>query len=332
MSDTPRFSIIVPAYNVADYLEECLRSVAAQSGRDWECLVVDDGSTDGATGPLADRLAAELPGVRALHRENGGLSAARNTGLAAAAGEWVLFMDGDDRMAPGLLAALRADLDRDPDWDWLVGRYLRWLPDGRLEPHGGLSLTPGPCTGTYGERLARLYAAGHWSVWKYCLRRSFLQRQGLTFWEEVRWAEDIGFDLALLAAGPRMRFVDHIFTHYRESRPGSLLNDAKNLPRRFEALGATWCRVQGLQAAGRLDAAAFGAARDALADMFWPQARTAAVPSAAVRAACLPGIRALRPLYPYGREVRSRRSWRIFQRLLRTAGPRLTLWLVSRGR
>ena len=69
MSDTPRFSIIVPAYNVADYLEECLRSVAAQSGRDWECLVVDDGSTDGATGPLADRLAAELPGVRALHRE-----------------------------------------------------------------------------------------------------------------------------------------------------------------------------------------------------------------------------------------------------------------------
>ena len=62
MSDTPRFSIIVPAYNVADYLEECLRSVAAQSGRDWECLVVDDGSTDGATGPLADRLAAELPG------------------------------------------------------------------------------------------------------------------------------------------------------------------------------------------------------------------------------------------------------------------------------
>ena len=132
MSDTPRFSIIVPAYNVADYLEECLRSVAAQSGRDWECLVVDDGSTDGATGELADRLAAELPGVRALHRENGGLSAARNTGLAAAAGEWVLFMDGDDRMAPGLLAALRADLDRDPDWDWLVGRYLRWLPDGRL--------------------------------------------------------------------------------------------------------------------------------------------------------------------------------------------------------
>ena len=103
------------------------------------------------------------------------------------------------------------------------------------------------------------------------------------------------------------------------------------------ARGSSWGgelgeEEQGLQAAGRLDAAAFGAARDALADMFWPQARTAAVPSAAVRAACLPGIRALRPLYPYGREVRSRRSWRIFQRLLRTAGPRLTLWLVSRGR
>lgn len=326
----PRFSIIVPAYNVAGYLETCVRSVAAQSGADWECLVVDDGSTDGATGALADRLAAELPGVTALHRPNGGLSAARNTGLDAAAGEWVLYLDGDDRMAPGLLDALRAELDRDDACDWLVGRYLRWLPDGRLEPHGGLTLTPGPVTGGYADRLARLYAAGHWSVWKYCLRRSFLEQHGLRFWEEVRWAEDIGYDLALLAAGPRMRFVDILFTHYRESRPDSLLNDARNLPRRFEALAATWRRVQGLQAGGALDPAAFAAARDAVADMFWPQARTAAVPDKALRAACLPGLEALRPLYPYGREVRTRRSWWLYQRLFCTLGPRAALWLTSR--
>ena len=82
---TPTFSVIVPAYNVKAYLAECVASVAAQGGTDWECLVVDDGSTDG-TDTLADELAAQNPGVRALHRENGGLSAARNTGLVAAKG------------------------------------------------------------------------------------------------------------------------------------------------------------------------------------------------------------------------------------------------------
>ena len=79
----PRFSIIVPVYNVQNYLAACVKSVAEQAGeRDWECILVDDGSTD-LSGQLCDALAAEIPGLRVIHRENGGLAAARNTGLQA---------------------------------------------------------------------------------------------------------------------------------------------------------------------------------------------------------------------------------------------------------
>ena len=101
----PRFSIIVPVYNVQNYLAACVKSVAEQAGeRDWECILVDDGSTD-MSGAMCDAFAAEIPGMQVVHRENGGLAAARNTGLKHAQGEWVLFLDSDDAMAPGLLAA-----------------------------------------------------------------------------------------------------------------------------------------------------------------------------------------------------------------------------------
>ena len=84
----PRFSIIVPVYNVQNYLAACVKSVAEQAGeRDWECILVDDGSTD-MSGTMCDAFAAEIPGMQVVHRENGGLAAARNTGLKHAQGEW----------------------------------------------------------------------------------------------------------------------------------------------------------------------------------------------------------------------------------------------------
>ena len=128
----PQFSIIVPVYNVQNYLAACVKSVAEQPGpRDWECILVDDGSTD-ASGQICDVLAAEIPGLRVLHQQNGGLANARNTGLAAAKGEWVLFLDSDDAMAPGLLETLRRELAAHPDFDWFIGKHLEWQPDGTL--------------------------------------------------------------------------------------------------------------------------------------------------------------------------------------------------------
>lgn len=327
----PRFSIIVPVYNVQNYLAACVKSVAEQTGeRDWECILVDDGSTD-MSGAMCDVFAAEIPGMQAVHRENGGLAAARNTGLKHAQGEWVLFLDSDDAMAPGLLAALRTELAAHPEYDWFIGRHLEWQPDGSLTEHAGLHLVPGLFDSSdYAARLKALYGAGHWSVWKYCIRRSFLTESGVKFLPDCVWAEDWPFDLELLTKCERLYFLDVVFTYYRVGRQGSLLTDAKNLPKRFKGLAAAQRRLAKLSASGAVDAETYAVMENAAADVFWPQARTAAVKDAAIRKACLPYIQQLRPLYACGTEVKTRRDWRVFQWMMQTFGPKFTLWAASR--
>lgn len=91
----PFFSIVVPVYNVAPYLRECLNSVLAQTFADWECLCVDDGSTD-ESGAILDEYAKKDHRFRVFHKKNGGVSAARNLALDNVKGEWIGFLDGDD--------------------------------------------------------------------------------------------------------------------------------------------------------------------------------------------------------------------------------------------
>lgn len=326
----PQFSIIVPVYNVQNYLAACVKSVAEQPGpRDWECILVDDGSTD-TSGQICDVLAAEIPGLRVLHQQNGGVSHTRNSGLQAAAGDWVLFLDGDDVMAPGLLETLRRELAAHSDFNWFIGKHMEWQPDGTLTEHTGLRLLPGPFdSDDYAARLKSLYRAGHWSVWKYCIRRAWLADTGVRFWDDVRWAEEWPFDMRLLAQCKRLYFLDTVFVHYRVSRADSLLNDRKNLPGRFAALAAEQRHLALLYAEHTVDEEVFAAMQDTAADIFWPQARTAAVRDPEVRRACLPGIRQLRPLYTHGTEVAARRDWRLFQTMMRLCGPRFTLWLAG---
>ena len=101
-------SVVIPVYNIRDYVERCVRSVLAQPDVPLEVLIVDDGSTDDS-GAVCDALAAEDSRVTVIHKPNGGLSDARNYGLCHAQGEYILFMDGDDWLAenvcPGLLHA-----------------------------------------------------------------------------------------------------------------------------------------------------------------------------------------------------------------------------------
>lgn len=89
------FSVIVPVYNVQQYLDECIRSVLTQSKRNFELILIDDGSTD-ESGHKCDEWAAADPRIRVLHQTNQGLAAARNAGIYAAQGEYLLFLDSDD--------------------------------------------------------------------------------------------------------------------------------------------------------------------------------------------------------------------------------------------
>lgn len=105
MDDMPLITVIVPVYNILEYLPRCVHSITAQTYRNLEILLVDDGSTDG-TADLCDRLAAEDERIRVFHKENGGTSLARNLALEHASGEYVGFVDSDDYISPDMYEKL----------------------------------------------------------------------------------------------------------------------------------------------------------------------------------------------------------------------------------
>lgn len=117
-----KLSIIVPIYNVAPYLRKCVDSLLAQDYSDYEIILVDDGSPD-ACPQICDEYAIksqesrvkshELPCIRVIHRKNGGLSAARNSGIEVAQGKYIMFVDSDDYIEPNVLGGLIAQIERD---------------------------------------------------------------------------------------------------------------------------------------------------------------------------------------------------------------------------
>ncbi len=104
-SDKPAISIIVPVFNVEKYLRQALESIINQSFTDWECIVVNDGSTDSSPA-ICEEFAAKDPRITVIHQENGGLSAARNTGFKAASAPYIAYLDSDDWVEPEYLATL----------------------------------------------------------------------------------------------------------------------------------------------------------------------------------------------------------------------------------
>ncbi|MFL5652187.1 MAG: glycosyltransferase family 2 protein [Chloroflexota bacterium] len=162
-SDPPRLTMLVPCWNAAATIQRALRSILDERSVPFECIVIDDGSTDG-TAEIVQSIADEDPRVRLLRLpENGGVSNARNQGLAAVRTEWVGFHDADDRMLPGWLDALM-DPTADPDVRAVVGQRIwtdgerTWLgpnydnPDVREPGRKSIAANPGllffaACTG-----------------------------------------------------------------------------------------------------------------------------------------------------------------------------------------
>lgn len=98
-------SVIVPVYRVEQYLDACIESILGQTFQDFELILVDDGSPDNC-GEICDRYAGQDARIRAVHQENRGLSGARNTGTGLAEGEYITYIDSDDRIGPEYLEVL----------------------------------------------------------------------------------------------------------------------------------------------------------------------------------------------------------------------------------
>ena len=118
-------SVVIPCYNQARYLSEAIESVLAQSHKDFEIVVIDDGSTDDTS-----KVAARYPAVRLIRQDNRGLSAARNVGLGRSEGEYVVFLDADDRLLPEALEAGLKCLKANPECAFASGRYRFVAEDG----------------------------------------------------------------------------------------------------------------------------------------------------------------------------------------------------------
>jgi glycosyltransferase involved in cell wall biosynthesis len=103
--DSPKISVVVPVYNAVRWLGACLDSIAAQTANGWECVLVDDGSTD-SSGAICDARAARDERFRVIHKTNGGVSSARNAGVEAARGGFIAFVDADDTVEREYLSAL----------------------------------------------------------------------------------------------------------------------------------------------------------------------------------------------------------------------------------
>jgi len=203
-------SVIVPVYNVRDYLADCVDSIRAQTFADYECLLVDDGSTDGS-GALCDELAAADRRFRVIHKPNGGLSDARNAGLDAAAGACVFFVDSDDRLFPQALEALRARMLAD-GLDVAVGNVL--LHDMRL----GEERLFAPLSTPHPKNvLDELFNIAAWN--KLYRREVFATRRyakGIKFEDVPVWAD-------ILFSGARIGYVDETVYVYNINREGSIV-------------------------------------------------------------------------------------------------------------
>lgn len=109
---TPTVSVIVPVYNAEKYLQQCVDSILAQTFDNFELLLIDDGSKD-RSGTLCDEYAKKDGRVRVFHKDNGGVSSARNIGLEYAVGTWVTFVDSDDCVSPSFMEVLLNNTDED---------------------------------------------------------------------------------------------------------------------------------------------------------------------------------------------------------------------------
>ncbi len=103
-------TVIIPAYNVENYIEDCLISTLNQTYRNFEIVVIDDGSTD-QTGGICDRIAEQNPNMKVIHQEHKGVSAARNIGIKHATGKWIAYIDSDDVLHPQMFEFLRKAVD-----------------------------------------------------------------------------------------------------------------------------------------------------------------------------------------------------------------------------
>lgn len=203
-------SIIIPAYNIEKYIARCLDSIVSKHSDDIEVIVVDDGCTD-RTGDIIDEYAAKYDKIKAIHKENGGVSSARNAGFDNAKGEWIWFVDGDDEVLDigSLFTSINAEYDLF-QFGYLIeenGNKQQYLPKQL----------------TQASKEDFLFTNNSYFIWNMVFRKSVIDEYHITFQEGTKIGEDLEFQYKYLMVCKHPCSLNSI--HYQYGiRQGSAMN------------------------------------------------------------------------------------------------------------
>lgn len=218
----PLLSIIVPVYNIAKYIPECVDSVLNQSFNDLELILVNDGSTDESP-KICKEYAEKDNRIIVINKKNGGLSDARNSGLSIAQGEYIFFLDGDDFLVPNQLIKYESLLNSSESADIYTVPHVYTFPSGKEEVHFV------PMTSILehyeGKKfLTKIISSNFifWGVEKNIYKREIIENESLLFSKGLIGAEDCDFTMRYIRYCEKFCLVDIPLAQYRVGREGSI--------------------------------------------------------------------------------------------------------------
>ena len=220
-------SVIIPIYKTEEFLTECVDSILEKADEDVEVVLVDDGSPDGCPG-ICDRYAEKDTRVRVVHKENGGLSSARNAGLAVAKGRYVTFVDSDDKIFPDSLPEI-LNWIRAAGADMCFLRAFKLFADGTMRDLGE-NIDGSQLRGKGREEAIHHLASRSkypGSAWSKVFRRDFLLDNDLHFPYDRRYSEDLGFIRDCVLCAESFDALDVPYYQYRQGRAGSITHQIK---------------------------------------------------------------------------------------------------------
>lgn len=214
---TPKISVIVPVYNTEKYLRRCVDSILAQTFTDFELLLIDDGSTD-SSGAICDEYAQKDSRVRVFHKENGGVSSARNLGLNKAKGEYIAFVDGDDWISSDMYESLLNKI-KNEEADIVYCDFFFVYANDTLE-YRNLNQSD--------DRISfiKKYMTTGWtSMCNMLINRNLFFKWDLEFIENICVCEDFNLSVKLYFYAERIAKVDKCLYYYNRINENSTLHN-----------------------------------------------------------------------------------------------------------
>lgn len=217
-------SFVLPIYNVEAYLQECIDSILDKITDECEIVLVNDGSTD-SSGDICLRYSEEYPMIRVVQKENGGLSSARNAGIAVAKGKYISFIDSDDKIFPDSVAEILAWI-KTGGTDMCFLQAVKFYPDGTQNDLGEGIARSALKSQSRNDAIKHLSTRSKYpgSAWAKLYRRKFLVDNDLHFPYDRRYSEDLGFIRDCILCANDFDALEIPYYQYRQNRSGSITN------------------------------------------------------------------------------------------------------------